>query len=169
MSKLIPFIFVIGFCLSSCSCIRSSLNFTQGTEYLYAGNYQEALPYLEKATQLDPSMSRNQNNLALAYDLTGNSNRAWYHSRQAVLCSQDNKPAIITFWRIYTDFVTKRGLDKEDTSFNEILRELGEPDITTILNEETSCQYGICLMVFEKNKLSKCIDMIERRDLLKMR
>lgn len=168
MYKLtIPFFLSVALILSGCSGIRSSLKYTEGSECLYKGDYRGAIEHLEKAVQLDPTMSRNQNNLALAYKLTGNWDKAWYHSRQAVLCPQDNPPAIYTFWTIYEVCVRNRGLDEEGATLHDVVSKLGPPDIMFVGKEITSCVYGLCLMVFEKNKLTKCEDALGTNLLMK--
>lgn len=136
--------------------ISSSFNYTKGTKYLEKGKYHKAVKYLEKAVALDPTMSRNHNNLASAYLFTGNIDKAWYESRQAVLCLQDNPCAISTFWNIYEGYVTARGLDREGVPLQTVLDTLGIPDIMMTDSNGGACiMYGLSTMTFSNGKLIK--------------
>lgn len=167
MSQAVFLLFAsIGLILSGCSTIASSINYTQGTECLEQGDYQGAIKHLEKAVELDPTMSRNQNNLCIAYLKVGNMEKAWYHSRQAVYHAREATPANFVFYQIYKDYVRNRGLDTEGTSIQDVISKLGEPDVLIYVEEKTICIYGICTMEFRHGKLIRCEDGLSCTSLL---
>src|ERR1700688_2374343 len=87
--------------LSNCAGIRSSINYTKGTECLEKGDFEGARSYLEEACRLDPSMSRNHNNLACTYLELDEIDKAWYSARQAAFLDPTNKAAVITFTSLF--------------------------------------------------------------------
>lgn len=141
---------------TGCSVISSSLEYGEGTQCLEMGNYSGAIEHLEKAVQLDPSMSRNQNNLASAYLGSGNIQKAWYHSRQAVLCKYCDAVALATFAQLYNFCVKKQNLDLKGTALDEVLCRLGQPDLRREEKEVINLMYGRCVMMFSKGKLVEC-------------
>lgn len=140
---------------SGCSIVRSSFNYTQGTECLERGEYSAAIDYLTKAVELDPSTSKNQNNLAAAYAAVGDLDQAWYHSRQAVLCPDDNPTAVMAFWSLYYNYVSCRGLDQNGVSIDDVLNKLGHPDVMVKNSDGTmiSMEYGLAVIEFKNGTL----------------
>jgi tetratricopeptide (TPR) repeat protein len=167
MCKFIsPFLLCLGLIFSGCSGIASSINYTKGTEYLDKRDYRKAIQYLEKAVELDPDFGRNHINLCAAYASVGNWEKAWFHSRQAVLCPMQDPEDSPFFWSIYEEYVRRRGLDKEGISLQDIIGNLGQPDLLTWRDDTTVCTYGLCVMEFDKGKLIKCNDSMAPRCLL---
>ncbi len=157
--KIVSSIVIIvlsGTILSSCNCVRSSLEYTMGTQCLDEGNPAEAIIHLKKAVELDPTMSRNQANLATAYIKVGDWENAWYHARKGVLCNDANDIALIIFLNTYGQMVVAKGLNKVETPYIVIRKALGEPDVCTIEHGEENprfARYGACHMYFSDGVL----------------
>lgn len=155
MHKIV-FILLASFLLSGCTPNPSLYEYVMGTEFLDEGNYPSAIAHLEIAVQIEPGRSHNHNNLATAYVGLGDLERAWYHSRQAVLCPENNPSAYTNFWLIYNQFVTQRNTDKLGTPLSEVLKQLGSPDFIKAENESVAyLTYGLCTMEFQNGLLSK--------------
>lgn len=155
---LIKFFFLsITVLVASCSIVASSFHFTLGTQCLDKGDYIGAVRHLERAVELDPTMSRNHNSLACAYMGIQEVEKAWYQSRQAVLCEPVDYISLETFMNIYKLCVKNRGLNQKGTSLQEILSKLGEPDLK---NEEPdgtiTIIYGCSAMKFFNGMLVSC-------------
>lgn len=63
-------------------------------------------------------------------------------------------PAHPAFWNIYKQYVSARGLDRNGICIQEVISNLGEPDI---FYQETVNRfyivYGLCEMLFINNQL----------------
>lgn len=145
--------------LTSCSGIKSSINYTMGTDSLNSGNYSEAIEYLEEAVRLDPTMSRNQNNLAAAYMANGDFEKAWFHSRKAVLCKPITLEAGITFCNLYEAFVRERCIDSVGQRYENVISALGEPDDARGRNDGEGAKsrivYGRLVLSFTNGLLDR--------------
>lgn len=139
------------FCLVSCNILRSSINYTRGTQCLDTGDSEQAIEYLEEAVRLDPDFARNHTNLAAAYTQNGEYEKAWIHIRKSMFCKYPDKCGETSFRSFYRQWVTERGKDKLGTSCEEIVSSLGEPDM--ILSHGNQFVYGICIMTFKNGIL----------------
>lgn len=86
----------------------------------------------------------------------GDFNKAWYCARQAVLYGDENSPAAFIFFSLYDKLVRKEGLDTLGVSYEEVISQLGCPDIVIDSNKGfVSVIYGLCVMEFQDGKLIK--------------
>lgn len=149
---LIPF-------LTACSFISSSIHYTRGTEHLEAGEYELAISELNKAVALNPNMARNHNNLVCAYIALKEWDKAWYHSRQAVLCSIQDSVRSYYFDFFCENLIHQPGLDAIGTNHEEIIGKLGTPEMAMYDLEShvlEMCCYGVLSMKFKDGKLIEC-------------
>lgn len=140
--------------LCGCSRIWSSYHFTKGTECLKKGDYQEARLHLEEACELDPSMSRNHNNLAYIYMQLGEIDKAWYRARQAAFVDPSNEEAVINFNILMSELEAAHNLGK-GSSKEDVKAALGEPDMDSEENNSSIYRYGLSLLIFKDGKLSE--------------
>jgi tetratricopeptide (TPR) repeat protein len=139
--------------LTGCNSIRSSINYTKGTECLMNDQYSEAVVYLEKAVELDADMGRNHLNLAAAYLQQGECSKAWIAIRNALSCSYPDELTEQAFPYFYTRCVRDQGIDKLGTSEEDIKMKLGAPDIILLAGNQYQYVYGLCIMTFQEGKL----------------
>lgn len=138
---------------TSCSTVNSSLHYTKGTEALEVENYDSAIIHLEKAIELDPSLSRNHNNLAHAYFEKDRILDGWPHIRKAVILDPSNQYAHQNFERYFRTLL-ERGYAKEGYTQATIIENLGFPDNTLVRGEETLWQYGMVAIYFKEGKVT---------------
>lgn len=157
--KKITLLLLTLFSLTSCHTVRSSLNFTEGTSLIDKGEYQAAIPYLEKAVALDPDFARNRTNLAYAYWKTGAERAAWNEIRSAVLCKHQDGLSHTTFRAIFQGYVTARGLDQPGVPEEKLLDELGPPDLMISASDGSFQEwlYGACFFKFNEDKLQEVV------------
>lgn len=158
MQSTILILTVLGLFVTGCAAIKSSYHYTKGTQYLDNGNIEAAIGELNQAVDLYPDMGRNHTNLAAAYMLNNNVEKAWFHCRQAVLCPYQDADASLNFVKMCDLLIIKAGLNQPGVSQNEVLQALGLPDIT-ISNENHSVvfyHYGTCSMEFHNGILTNC-------------
>lgn len=137
--------------LYGCSCIQSSIHFTQGTRCLEEGNFQEARIHLEKACELEPRLSRYHNNLAHAYLHLGEIDKAWYQARQAAFLDPGNYEAVTTFKSLLNQLIQSHNI-KHGSSKEEVENAFGEPD-DFLEGSNDVIQYGLCILLFKEGKL----------------
>jgi tetratricopeptide (TPR) repeat protein len=128
--------------MTGCSTVASSPHYTEGTRAIERGDYQTAVKELEQAIQLEPRVSRYHNNLAFAYFHLGNEQKGWYHLRQAVLLDPDNRYAVASF-NGYWGELEKNGKVRIGMPTQELVKNLGEPDLTLKIGDETSLVWGL--------------------------
>jgi tetratricopeptide (TPR) repeat protein len=150
--SLLPLLF------SGCATVKSSLNYTDGTRALEAGDYDTAIVHLEKAVQLDPGLSRNHNNLAAAYLAKGRIRDAWPHVRKAVILQPRNTAAHGNFRRCFGGLIDLT-LVKEGDSQDTIAHNLGQPDSTLNRGDDVQWQYGMVAIYFRDGRLIGFRDM----------
>jgi len=138
---------------TGCSTVESSLNYTEGTKALEAGQYDAAIVHLEKAVALDPALARNHNNLASAYFAKGRIREGWPHVRRAVILAPRDQAAQGNFSRYFKTMIDK-GLVKKGLSEAVIKRNLGTPDGTLNRGKETLWQYGMIALYFEGGRMT---------------
>jgi tetratricopeptide (TPR) repeat protein len=138
--------------------VQSSTNFTRGTEALDARRYDEAVSYLEKAVALDPSLSRNQNNLAAAYFEVGRVRDGWPHVREAVNLDPTNPSAKQNFLRYFAAMMKLTNLQEGD-SYETVRTKLGPPDQVSEQTERVWWRYGHTALEFKAGHLSGAADM----------
>ena len=143
--------------LISCSALKSSFEYTEGSNYLAEGDFPKAIDFLKRSVELDPTMSRNHANLANAYIQTGDWENAWYQARQAVLTTGANDIALVLFLHTYGQMVLSKNLNRVGTTYAEIKEALGEPDVCSQHGNAFSAQYGLCFMEFTEGKLSNLL------------
>jgi tetratricopeptide (TPR) repeat protein len=139
-------------CLSGCGTVGSSVNYTRGTEALEKQDYDAAIPLLEEAVRLDPTLSRNHNNLAAAYLGAGRIKDGWPHVRKAVLLDTTSEYASANFQQYWIQIVTLTGVDVGD-SHATVKHNLGEPDEKDVRNRDTLWLYGSKILLFNDDKL----------------
>jgi len=139
--------------LAGCSTVESSLNYTEGTRALSAGQYDLAIDHFKKAVELDPNISRNQNNLAAAYFEKGQIRNGWPHVRRAVMLDLRNQAAQRNFSRYFRALIDK-GMVKKGYSQTVIRTNLGTPDRILERGEETIWQYGIVGLRFKNGQMA---------------
>jgi tetratricopeptide (TPR) repeat protein len=131
--------------------LRSSAKYTQGTEALANGQYQEAAALLAEAVEMDPSLSRNHANYSAALFELGRYSDGWPHARKAVLLDPENLPAQSNSRRYIQKLLQDAGL-QIGAPVDEVVRALGEPDNIADQIECTFYQYGVSALCF-KNKV----------------
>jgi tetratricopeptide (TPR) repeat protein len=160
MIKLTTLIMLLA--AAGCGTVKSSVNYTKGTDALERGDYVAAIPLLEEAVRLGPKLSRNHNNLAYAYYQSGRTFDAWNHSRQAVMLEPTNEYAASNFERIFIDVEKKAGLELGDSSALVKVK-LGEPDVTSDKTlAECGCfiwQYAFKALTIVDGELTAIQDM----------
>ena len=147
--------------LSACATASSSLQYTEGTEALERGDYEKAATLLREAVRLDPSLSRNHNNLASALFELGQVEEGWPHVRKAVSLDPSNKSAAQNSKRYVVHLLKKAGLNV-GSEMSEVVKALGEPDTRAQKGTCLWYQYGISALCFENGKFASIGDM-ERR------
>jgi tetratricopeptide (TPR) repeat protein len=124
----------------------SSAEFERGTAALDAGDLPAAIAHLEKAVELEPGLSRNQNNLASAYLAAGRARDGWPHVRRAVEIDPRD-PYAVANCRVF--FVTLReetGLANGDPA-DDLRKKLGDPDEER--NEDGKISWRYCLIAVQ--------------------
>ena len=139
--------------LTGCRTVESSLNYTEGTRALEAGDKEGAILHLEKAVRLDPTLARNHVNLAAAYFESGRMQEGWPHVRKAVILEPRNEAAQNNFRRYFKHFIDT-GLIKMGDSVADVEKTLGEPDSTTRRGEQDLWQYGMVAVYFKDRRVS---------------
>jgi tetratricopeptide (TPR) repeat protein len=157
MKRIIPSCLVL-LIFSGCAAVKSSLNYTEGTRALEAGDYDTAILHLEKAVQLDPDLSRNHNNLAAAYLARDRIREAWPHVRKAVIIHPRNTAAQGNFRRCFKRLIDM-DLVKEGYSEVTLVQNLGQPDSTFKRGDEVLWQYGMVALYFRDGRLIGFRDM----------
>lgn len=128
--------------------------FTRGTQCLNEGDYPKAVEHLSEAVRLDPTMSRNHNNLASAYVATGQIALAWEHSRKAINCWGFNPAAELTFIQLYKAYAKECKIGLGSTR-DYVFEKLGKPDrCESIIGNTELCYYGSIKMEFVDGKLA---------------
>lgn len=149
--------------LAGRATVSSSLNYTAGTEALEKGDFETAVVHLEEAVRLDPSLSRNHNNLAYAYYETGRLQEAWDHGRKAVLLDPDNEYARANSRRIFAAMWNEVGL-KAGASEDAVRLKLGTPDGTNDSRDEVcGCiwwQYGFTALSIVDGEVTGYNEMV---------
>ncbi len=140
--------------LSACSTISSSARFTEGTQALERGDYETAATLLEEAVELDPSLSRNHNNLASALYELGRIEEGWPHSRAAVMLDPKNEAARANNLRHFKALSDEHDIDV-GTSRSDVARSLGEPDSEGAGSECTWLQYGYAALCIVDEKVAR--------------
>jgi tetratricopeptide (TPR) repeat protein len=145
--------------LTGCNTIRSSFNYTEGTQLLEQGEYQAAVPYLEKAVTLGPDFAKNRTNLAYAYWKSGARKAAWEQVRAALFSKYQDGLSSTLFRAIYNDYVTERGLDKTGVSEQTLFDKLGPPDLMLYSSDGTVHEwlYGGAMFYLKEEKLDKVV------------
>lgn len=128
--------------------VRSSLKYTQGTEALTRGDYQEAADLLAEAVKLDPTLSRNHANYSAALFELGRYAEGWPHARKAVLLDHENWQAQNNSRRYIKKLLADANLNT-GADIQEIVSVLGEPDSIGQQGECTWYQYGISALCFK--------------------
>jgi tetratricopeptide (TPR) repeat protein len=158
MRKHIIFIFIVSsYLLSGCSTVASSIHYTNGTQCLERGDYSTSVNELEMAVELDPSRARNYTNLSAAYIAIGDGEKSWYCCRQAVRCPYDDGGICrMAFAPHYRARIAEPGLNKIGTSWEDIHKNLGDPDEyqEDANGQISSCTYGVFDMFFSDGKLT---------------
>ncbi len=153
MNKLKLFLLIsFSSLLVSCSVIRSSYHYTKGTECAQNGDFEMARFHLEQACVLDPTMSRNYNNLAMTYVNLKQYDKAWYCVRQAAITDPGNIHGVENFYNFLTELEKLYNLQKGST-VEEVRKALDEPDEYYEEDEYISMRYGVVIMIFRENKL----------------
>jgi len=133
--------------------------FVSGTELLAANTSADTLKELTTAVALYPNLARNHNNLVCAYIALEKWDRAWYHSRQAVLCSVPDGLGTYYFDFFCNKLFYEQGLQAAGTEAKKILEELGIPEMAMYgLDGHTleMCTYGLLSIKFKEGKLVEC-------------
>lgn len=142
---------------SGCTTAKSNYHFSRGTVKLQDGHYDEAIAHLEKAIEFDPSMSRNQNNLAAAYWGTGQIEKAWVHSRKAIRADLENRYAAELFLILYDEMSQNLDVEREGFSELDLINALGVPDEVVHGSDYGSkaLVFGVVSFEFEGEKLKE--------------
>lgn len=130
-----------------------------GTELLAANKYADAINELTRAVVLYPNLARNHNNLVCAYIALEEWDKAWYHSRQAVLCSVPDDLGTYYFDFFCAKLIYEQGLYAIGTDVKKILEKLGAPEMAMYgLDGHTleMCTYGLLSIKFKDGKLVEC-------------
>lgn len=136
-----------------CNTIRSSCEYTMGTDCLEYGDYDEAIKHLKRAVEFCPNVSKNQNNLAAAYASKGELLKAWYHSKEAVMLDPINREHVNNFKRLF-NAILQQILSQSGGTIpkEEVIRIFGLPDISIPENDanESRLIYGYVTLNFKQ-------------------
>lgn len=146
-------LFVVG-----CSTVSSSLSYTKGTQALAAGNVNVAVSELERAVELDPSLARNQNNLAAAYFDAGRVLDGWPHVRKAVMMDPAQQTYRTNFRRFVLYFIHE-GIVETGASEEQVVSVLGEPDGKKVREPCSYWQYAAIALCFQNGRLDGIANM----------
>lgn len=138
---------------TSCSTIRGSVNYTQGTQFLQQGDFDNAIYYLESAVEQDPESGRNHTNLSAAYIQKGYFDKAWIQLRKSISSKYPDENGALSFNLFCPKYLEMIGLDKPGTARKDIEDKLGAPDM--ILSGNNQYVYGLCVMTFHDDTLQK--------------
>ena len=138
--------------------VNSSINYTRGTEALENGDYERAAELLRESVRLDPTLSRNHNNLATALFELGHLKEGWLHVRQAVLLDPKNEFSAANSKRYIVALLNQEGLNT-GVSLSDVVAVLGEPDGKSQQNNCLWYQYGSSALCFEDNVFAIIGDM----------
>jgi tetratricopeptide (TPR) repeat protein len=130
----------------SCAATESSVYYTRGTQALERGDLPTAITDLEEAVRLDPSLSRNHNNLASAYMAAGRIADGWPHVRKAVAIDPGNEHAVQNCRLYFVKMQQQSGM-KEGDSLDQVREKLGGPDEER--EERGRFWWRYCLVVLE--------------------
>ena len=140
------------------STIDSSLYYTKGTKALESGDYEKAAELLRESVRLDPTLSRNHNNLATALFELGLLKEGWPYVRKAVLLDPKNEYAAANSKRYIVALLNQEGLNT-GASLSDVVEVLGEPDGKAQKKKCLWYQYGSSALCFEKNVFVMIGDM----------
>jgi len=141
--------------------VQSSLHFTRGTEALDSGDIDLAIKHLRSAVNLDPSLSRNHNNLAHAYFEASRFEDGWPHVLIAVNLDPGNEYAKKNFFRYFNTMKELTDLEAGDT-FDQVRAKLGDPNGEKLDGEIVWWRYGHTALSFENGRLKGAASMGSR-------
>ena len=139
--------------IGACSTVQSSASYTKGTQALAAGQYEVAATLLEEAVRLDPTSSRNHNNLAAAYLGLGRLADGWPHVHRAVELDPRNGYALDNC-NAFFEQMRVDGYLPAGTTSAEVLTKLGEPDERHDHRAGFWWRYCLTYLQFRDGKLS---------------
>ena len=122
-----------------------------------AGDYETCITEMQAAIAIDPDlMSIPYRALAFCYDKLGRKQEAWWAVRQAVLVnalSSDNRSNFRLFWQRMKDQGLRVGLASD-----EVLRQLGTPDVQAVGSDSELWIYGLVSLHFENGTLVEIVE-----------
>ena len=130
-----------------------AFQYAEGNKCLENGDFENAVILLSKAEKVCPQVSKLQNQLANAYLGCGNIEQAWYHSQLAVLFEDPDRDAWVTFLNLYEICVVKKGLLQKGTLIEDVLCQLGDPNLREEGKDMIGLLYGRLVMQFQDSKL----------------
>lgn len=139
--------------------IRSSIEYTKGTQAMERGDYEQAAMELAEAVRLDPLLSRNQTNYAAALFELGRYADGWPHARKGVLLDPTNVQAQNNSRRYIKQLLADAGLNT-GAPLEQIVEVLGEPDGVRQQGECLFYRYGISALCFQ-NGIFKSIGNLQ--------
>jgi len=141
-----------------CSTVASSVNYTSGTQALEAGDTTQAIHKLERAVELDPSLARNQNNLAAAYFEAGRILDGWPHVRRAVMLEPMDQIYRANFQRFVSSLIRDKTIETGMTE-DQVRAAIGDPDGMKVVEPCSYWQYAAIALCFKGGRLDGIADM----------
>lgn len=120
---------------------KAQIFYDKGTNEMVNKDYTSALKDLMMAARLDPSDSKIQNNLGMAYLFKGDENKAKYHITKAIELDQSNTDAKVNLANIY---LSKNMLNNAEKLYKEILKDL-------IYDKQFRTYYNLGLLMLKRN------------------
>jgi tetratricopeptide (TPR) repeat protein len=133
--------------LASCATPADpAAEFSTGTAALDDGDFPAAIAHLEKAVELQPDLSKSQNNLASAYLAAGRVRDGWPHVRRAVALDPTDLYAVANCRVFFVRMREETRLANGDSS-DELRQKLGEPD--EVRSESGRISWRYCLIAVQ--------------------
>ncbi|MGE5196526.1 MAG: tetratricopeptide repeat protein [Anaerolineae bacterium] len=147
--------------LAGCSYGSSRGDYAKALHYLRARDYPHALTYFQEGVRTDPQQPKNYHGLAKTYLALGKWQEAWHNSREAIKRLREDdqsleaEETIDLFRRIFNHFENEHRLFEKETTEEQVLGALGEPDlkIDDPTKEGSTWVYGVMGFYFQNQKL----------------
>lgn len=122
----------------------------RGLEYFRAGKIEEAIPFLQKAIQIEPGLAEAHNFLGLAYYNKGKISKAELEYLEAIKLRPDYVKSYINLGHLYT---SKNEVEKAIKVYERAVK---------LKTEEPEVYNNLGLFYLAKNKLSKAKSSIQK-------
>lgn len=140
-----------------CSAVKSDISYQKGKDCFWSGQYDEALSHLNKASELEPTSARIQQQLAMTYDRIGKVGDAWEHARKAYSLDPQSQASFEVFAKVFRTLAAQNKFEshrKPDAA--NVIEMLGIAD-KYLHNEQGDLKalyYGPVCLHIDQGKLS---------------